>query len=234
MKKRLMIAIILACVLILAGCGAKQLAETTQEIDKSTKIVTRTYGSMQGNYSTNELQYILDEKLYTVHFDPDLQPALDWLHSNSKPSEKVLTWWDNGHMVRGYARREPIIYSPSREILDTVATGKWDEGKLGPFSSTDDATNVAYAFLADSPTITQGIMKRYGAKWVFVAREDQKKITGMVALLGEDINNYLDDLGEPKDEARQKVLFKMTDGWSVKGFNLRYQDQHAFVYELTG
>jgi hypothetical protein len=177
MKKRLMVSVCLLVLgmLFLTGClGGGDVSKTTEEIDQSTRIVATTEMLSSGNYTTYELQYIKDDQLYKVWFSPNLQPALDWLHENSKPSDKVLTWWDNGHIVRGYARREPIIYTPSRDILETVAKGRWNEEKLGAFSSKEDATNVAYALLADSPTITKGIMKRYEAKWVFAAKVDQK------------------------------------------------------------
>jgi hypothetical protein len=51
-------------------------------------------------------------------------------------------------------------------------------------------------------------------------------------LLGENLGDYLDDLGEPKSGVMHKVLFKMADGWPVKGFELKYEDDHAYVYEL--
>ena len=234
MKKRLMIAITIVVMLILTGCfGAPEVITDIEEIDQSTRIVRVTEVGAEQNYTTTELHYIKDGKLYKVWFDENLRPALDWLHANSRPSDKVLTWWDNGHIVRGYARREPLMYAPSRSILSTVAKGKWDQEKLGHFTDEDIATNVAYAFLADSPTITQGVMKRYGAKWIFAARVDQKKIAGMPILLDEDVKEYLDDLGDPKATVQHKVIFRVSEGWPVKGFNLKYEDDYAYVYELA-
>jgi hypothetical protein len=56
----------------------------------------------------------------------------------------------------------------------------------------------------------------------------------MVQLLGETSESYLDDLGEPKMGIRHKVLFKMADGWPVKGFDKVYEDDYAFVYKVQG
>jgi hypothetical protein len=232
MKKRLLV-LVSVLMLILTGCFGGPVTKTTEEVDESTRIVTVNEEVSEGNFTTYELHYIKDEKLYKTWFSPNFRPALDYLRQNSKPNEKVLTWWDNGHMVRGYAKREPLIYTPNYALLDTVAGGKWDEEKLGEFSTKEDLTNVAYALLADSPTITQGIMKRYGAKWTFVARIDQKKIAGMAQMMDERVSEYLDDLGEPKSGVDHKVLFRMSDGWPVKGFALRYEDDYAFVYELV-
>lgn len=234
MKKRLAIWTSCIIMLVLAGCfGAPEVITDMEDIDQSTRIVKVTEVGSEQNYTITELHYIKDGKLYKVWFDENLRPALDWLHENSRPSDKVLTWWDNGHMVRGYARREPLMYTPSRSILSTVAQGQWDQEKLGPFTDEDLATNVAYAFLADSPTITQGVMKRNGARWIFAARADQKKIAGMTMLLDEDINEYIDDLGDPKATVQHKVIFRVSEGWPVKGFNLRYEDDYAYVYELA-
>jgi hypothetical protein len=55
----------------------------------------------------------------------------------------------------------------------------------------------------------------------------------MVTLMGEDINNYLDDLNEPKETVKQKVLFKMADGGAVKGFQMVYEDDYAHIYMLS-
>ena len=93
-------------------------------------------------------------------------------------------------------------------------------------------TNIAYALLSDSPTIARGIMQKYNAQWVFVARVDQKKIAGMAMLMDEDPASYLDDLGEPKASVREKVLFKMGDGWTVKGFEHAYEDDYVNIYKL--
>jgi hypothetical protein len=234
MKKRLMIALVIVSLLILSGCTKpKEVGVETEAIDKSTQLNTQTFAGEEGNYTVGQLEYVKDEKMYSVYFDVNLRKALDWLRANTKPSDKIFSWWDNGHVIRGYAKREPIIYSPCYEILFTVSKGRWDETKLGPLASKEDVTNVAYALLADSPTITKGIMKRYNTKWAFVARGDQNKIGGMVMLLGEDMKNYLDDLNEPKETVKQKVVFKMADGWPVKGFTLRYEDDYAYIYELA-
>jgi hypothetical protein len=234
MKKRLILSAILACMLFLTGCfGKSPTPPTIENIDKSTQIISTIIPSEDGNYTLAEIKYVMDDKLYQMYFNINLRPALDFLRANSKPSAKVLTWWDNGHSIRGYAKRTPIIYTPCKEILSTVAKGRWDEAKYGPFATKDDCTNVAYALLADSPTITKGIMKRYGAEWAFVTKSDKRKLEGMVLLLGEDMKNYYDDIGEPKEGIRNKVIFKMADGWPLKAFERSYEDEYATVYRLV-
>ena len=170
--------------------------------------------------------------MFAVFFPYKYREALDWLKANSKPDDKILSWWDNGHFLRGYARRDSLVYTPSRSILETLPKGRWDEHELGMFSSEEDMTNIAYALLSDSPTIIKGIMNRYDAQWVFVARVDQKKIAGMAMLMDEDPESYLDDLGEPKSTVREKVLFKMGDGWTVKGFDHAYEDDYVNIYRV--
>jgi hypothetical protein len=246
MKKRyadsvhlLAVASLLALFAILiSGCSSGNIVKTKEDIDRSTRIVTLTEVGQndlgeESNFSVYTLEYIRDEKKYAVWWSPKLRPSLDYLKNNAKKGDKVLTWWDNGHLIRGYVKLEPIAYTPSYDILDTVVDSKWDTETLGEFSSKDDLTNIAYALLADTPKITSGIMKRYGTKWVYIARIDTQKIPGMVKLMGEDISNYLDEVGDPKQGVMHKVLFKMGDGWPMQGFEKRYEDEYAFVYELT-
>ncbi|NQU78502.1 hypothetical protein HQ545_01910 [Candidatus Woesearchaeota archaeon] len=234
MKKRSLLLFCMVVVsLFLTGCmGGVGLVEDVEEIDQSTRIIWTTEVREEINYTSGQLEYIQDEKMYTSWFSTRLRPALDWMKENSEPDDKVLTWWDNGHLIRGYVQLEPIIYTPSRNLIETVAEGKWDEEKMGEFANPDDVTNVAYALLADSPTITIGIMTRYKTKWAFVPRIDMKKVAGMAVALDERAEDYLDDLGDPKGTVKHKVLFKMADGWTVKGFKLVYQDDYAYVYEL--
>ncbi|MBW2964448.1 hypothetical protein KY363_03225 [Candidatus Woesearchaeota archaeon] len=238
MKKRQMIFTVLALAalaLILTGCSTGTITKTVEQVDKSTRIITYTEpGDTEDiNYSTYELEYIKDDNMYTVWFSENLRPSLNYLRAHTKPSDVILTWWDNGHLIRGYAKRETIIYAPNREILETVSGGKWDQNKLGEYASKDDLTNVAYALLADSPKITAGIMRRYKSNYVYVTKIDQKKIAGMVQLMGEDINNYQDELGDPKPSILHKTLFKMADGWTVDGFTKLYEDDYAFIYKLN-
>lgn len=237
MEKRLKVlvaSLIVSLFLLATGCmGGTSISKTTEEIDPSTRIVTRLIiDGVESNHTEAELQYIKDEQLFVLPFPTKLKPALDYLRENAAPSDKVLSWWDNGHILRGYARREPIVYTPTYSLLDTVRGNEWNEHELGPFSNEDDMTNVAYALLADSPKIAVSIMKRYNAQWVFVPKIDQKKIFGMAMILGENLENYIDELGEPKASVRHKILFKMSDGWSIKGFELMFEDDYAFVYKL--
>ncbi|MFH1064404.1 MAG: hypothetical protein V1729_04955 [Candidatus Woesearchaeota archaeon] len=241
MEKRLnflvvsiLVSIVAALFLTSTGCmGGIEVDKTIEDVDPSTRIVTTLIiEDIENNYTQAELQYIMDEKLYKIEFPTKLRPALDYLRANAKPSDKVLSWWDNGHILRGYARREPIVYTPTYSLLSTVRGNEWDEAALGQFASEEDMTNVAYALLADSPAIAISIMKRYNAKWTFVSKIDRKKIFGMATILGENLENYIDELGDPKPSVMNKMIFLMSDGWSIKGFDLVYEDDYAFIYKL--
>jgi asparagine N-glycosylation enzyme membrane subunit Stt3 len=232
MKKRMTIALVFALI-FLTGCFGGGFHKTVEQVDPSMRIINYTQEIEEGNYTTQELYYIKDSQMYQTWFIEVMRPSLDWLRANTKPSDKIFTWWDNGHIIRGYAHREPVAYAPCKEIEQTLAD-KWNVETMGPYSNKEDLTNVAYALLADSPIVAQGIMRRYSTKYAYVPRMDQKKIEGMTILLGEDIKNYVDDVGDPKEGVKTKVLFRMADGWPVKGFNKVYEDDYVNIYELTG
>lgn len=231
--KNIFLILFFITLIIITGCfGGGNVNKTYDDIDQSTRIAITTKVSGEVNESEYELEYIKDEKMYTIGFHKNLQPSLDKLKSLSTPGDVILNWWDSGHIIRGYARREPLVYTPCQDILETVRKGKWDEHKLGEFSDKDLLTNVAYAFLAESPKITQGIMNRYNAKWVYVQKNDKYKTQGMAILLGEDSETYYDDLGEPKSSMKTKTIFKMSEGIGIKGFDTVYEDDYAVVYKL--
>jgi asparagine N-glycosylation enzyme membrane subunit Stt3 len=223
MKKRLtiLISVLTILSLFLSGCALKGAERNEEYLDQSTRIVTLGTGDAM----TVKLEYVKGDNMYSLPFGTAYRPALDWLKTNSYYEEKVMTWWENGHMIQGYARRQPVAFTPCSEITDLLSSA-WNEDQLGELSDCTILTNIAYAFLADTPTVTTGIMKRLGAKWVFVTKN------GMIKLLGDNRGDYIDDAGDIKGNVLHKTLFQMTSGTEVKGFRLAYADEFAAVYEL--
>lgn len=229
MKKRLtiLISVLTILSLFLSGCAFGGAERNEEYLDDSTRLVTLG----EGETASVTLEYVKGENMYSLPFGDAYRPSLDWLKSNTYYEEKVLTWWENGHMIQGYAKRQPIAFTPCPEIVDLLPRG-WDTQKLGELSDCTTLTNVAYAFLSDSTTVTKGIMKKLGAKWVYVSKFDKNRIEGMIKLLGDSRSEYIDDAGDLSGNVLHKTLFRMTSATEIAGFKLHYADEYAAIYEV--
>jgi len=92
-----------------------------------------------------------------------LKHALEWLRNNTHDDDKVLSWWDYGHAIRGFAQREPLVDAPSEEILHTI-NSPWDHNELDSGKGTVDVSTA----LVGTPQEAEQIMEETGAKFILV------------------------------------------------------------------
>jgi hypothetical protein len=81
--------------------------------------------------SGGEIEYVMEGKTYRGAYFPEHENALKWIKENTPENAKFFSWWDYGHEIMGYAKRDVFVFSPSKEILWSVAGG-WDENVNGP------------------------------------------------------------------------------------------------------
>lgn len=182
--------------------------------------------------------YTIDNRTYTAISYGEMAPAIRWIAENTPQDAIIMAWWDYGHMVRGQAGRETVVYEPSHEILGTVAMyARLSEEELAEIDCKDCSpheriSDVATAIVTEDPAITKGIMEKYGAGYVLVRTEDESKLYALLLAAGMEPSAYLDEQNKPKN-AQNFILFRMTNLEQIPGLELSYQDETTIIYKKS-
>lgn len=233
MKKEVFLILFLAFFII--GCAEKteeqiEKGKSSEQLSDDAELIT-TEGTYQGSdFKKLDIKYEKDGEEFTNYFDPQLRTALDWIKENTEDAI-FLSWWDYGHMIRGYAGREVVIFSPSEGILWSLASGKWDEEGSGKFSSEEQIDDLVSALTTNDVGKTREIMKKYNANYVFVTKRDIASSFVLFKIAG--LENYLDENQKPTNKALPTILFRMINKEGVEGFELVYDDELVRIYRLV-
>ncbi|MBU0472135.1 MAG: hypothetical protein KKF89_00175 [Nanoarchaeota archaeon] len=186
-------------------------------------------GEHQGKqFMRQDIVYSVDKKSFRNYFLAELRPAFDWIVDNTPEDAIFLNWWDYGHMIRGYTGREVVVYSPSEDLLWSLASGQWDVSGSGDFSSDELISDVLFGLLFDAGR-TAVVMNKYYADYVFVVDVD-------LNVFGDIIVYKLGLYSDLSDEDRfakiqDSVIAKMLEESSINGFELVYTDNFAKIYK---
>lgn len=197
----------------------------SEEVGDNSKLIT----SQDKDSGQVDVIYERDGKEFQSYFDPQLRDSLDWVKENVKDSV-FLSWWDYGHMIRGYTGNDAVIYSPSEDILWSLSSGKWDENASGKFSSGEVVEDVAFALTSIGLNKTRGIMQEYGADYVFVTTRDIDSSFVLFRIAG--LMDFLDGEYGVNDKADGTMLFRMIDKDEIEGFRLVYSDDVVRIFKI--
>ncbi|MCK4729712.1 MAG: hypothetical protein KAT28_00185 [Candidatus Aenigmarchaeota archaeon] len=207
--------------------GLSDSSDITKEISEDQN----TEKELPYNLGITYFNYTKDGINYEFHLNTNLQPALDWIIEDIPKDARFLNWWDYGHMIRGYANKESVIYSPSEDIIWTISSEKWDTKTGGEFSSKEKIEDVAQALSTTDPEITKAVMEKYNSDYLFVSSSDSDKSYVIFTIAGLNISEYLVNY-KPKEKALGTVLFKAINRERISGFELVYEDADASIYQL--
>ena len=230
--KRIIFVLIL--MIFIAGCvrHTEKQGEvvSSEQIGDNAEIIT-IEGSYKGqDYQSPDIVYETDNQEFQSYFDPMFRPALDWIKEDIEETAVFLGWWDYGHMIRGYTGRDAIVYSPSEDILWSLASGKWDEAGSGAFSSKEKIDDVVLALTTTDATKTKEVMEKYNADYVFVTKRDAYSAFVLFKIAGFDIADYIGEEYQPKEKAQSTILFRMLRMDEIEGFELIYGDDAVRIY----
>lgn len=189
-------------------------------------IVTKTNAS----YVRYDINYTKNNISMRNYFLPNIRPALDWIKENTVENSTFFNWWDYGHMIQGYTGRDVVIFSPSKDILWSVASGQWDETASGPLSSNEKIIDVAFALFSSDTKDLVNTMKKYNSEYAFVTEIDK---TVVIYWLDKfHMEKYFEE-NELKEIVSELVLFKMLNEKEVEDFELVYSDNLVKIYKLS-
>ena len=219
-------------VIFIIGCAEETPIEkdvSSEKLSDDAEIIT-TEGTYQDKeFEKSDIKYEKDGEEFQNYFDSQLRDALDWIKENVEEGV-FLNWWDYGHMIRGYAGQDVVIFSPSEDILWSIASGKWDEEGSGKFSTKEQIEDAVRALTTADAGETIEIMEKYNAEYVFVTKRDAASSFVLFKIAGLD--DYYKDY-KPKNKAMSTILFRMINKEGVEGFSLVYDGDIVRIYKLV-
>ncbi|MCW4016966.1 MAG: hypothetical protein NWF06_11400 [Candidatus Bathyarchaeota archaeon] len=177
---------------------------------------------------TEEFWYTKDGKEWSGYFDSNYVACLDWIRSNVAQNSVFLNWWDYGHMIRGIAEQEVIIFSPSEEILWTIQ----DPSQISEYSNHQNVVAVAQALTATDINETIAIMQNYNTAYIFVSQDDAAIAGVFFEVAGKDSSTYLTSEGFT-DQGKETTLYKILQMTNLENFDIVYSDTQVVIYKLT-
>jgi len=232
--------------LLVATSSAMYGYSSTHPIRSDVLISTEDIGGRYNariehwsNYVGNEwydnymIVYYVDGEEHEGSFLPELRLSLDWIKDNTPENATILSWWDYGHMIRGYANREPVVDYPSESMLDTVAdVTLWGKPWEKPLCSEETIMDVGTAFIADDFNITKQIMEKYNASYILTVNRDAQGIAYVFfRAANKNPSDYIEyQTGLPTEIGKRTFLFSVWSGAQIGGFDLSYSDVVTRLY----
>lgn len=214
----------LLILLAFAGCSAKLTNFVMPDTKGSEPAIDSSQAALATfNYSVDGANYESDAAY------PELNGALYWIGNNTPEGAVIAAWWDYGPYINAFANREAIVYTPSKEILGTVASivaGKqWDERKHGPLSSHERIEDVALILTTTNPDEAAAIMKKYRSDYLLVTVAEYGK-----AYVIYGVSNITAEWSGEQYRNNSSVYYGMLASQPISRFELVYSDTFSVVY----
>jgi len=123
--------------------------------------------------------------------------SLSWIKNNTASDATFLSWWDYGKEVTGCTGRNSVVSNPSAQLIALGSTKNVTER-----DSNQVVADVATALFTNNVTLSNSILSKYGANYVFVTTEDGgEKAPYILQLLGLKSTDYMTPSGAPFNAA---------------------------------
>lgn len=203
-------------------------------------------------------EYEKNGRKYTTNFlYSELQPAMEWIKNNLPKNAVVSAWWDYGHTIRGSGNVEAVVFTPSKEILNTVATSqipkyyfppqdlstlfktsfaqsesisdiqKYNTKKYGELSNNNDIKNVALILTTTNPQEAISLMKQYNSEYVLVTSSEYGKAYTLY-----EITKIPTEFVDGSTLNKNSILYKMLKLELISGFERVYSDSSVVIYKI--
>jgi len=183
-------------------------------------------------YDGTEIKYTKNGREHQGCYIPNMKETLDWIKTNTSENCTILSWWDYGIMIEGYAERNVIARFGSLAIADTIAIfGSFDEEGKKKFIEehewTSNETIEELAMVLTSTNIssdeTRVIIQKYSVSYIFTIDYDKKIFNIFLNAAGKNSDEYITD-GIYNEKCNETLIFKMwNDIPDISGLELIYE-----------
>ncbi|MCL4435161.1 MAG: hypothetical protein M1503_07800 [Thaumarchaeota archaeon] len=187
-----------------------------------------------GDYSSGDIEYTRNNVTVRGYYFSAFEPALRYFKNNTPENSTVLSWWDYGNMIIGYSERDAIATSPSPALLPSV-TNKSANIKTDSETKLQD---IAKALAATNPQETLSIMKKYNARYIYVASGqlgDEGKANWILTESGipaDKLSDYWSN-GKFVNKGTDTVIYKMLNEQNIPGLEKVFSDANNKVYQAA-
>lgn len=135
------------------------------------------------HYSIGDVQY---RGYYFSNYFTSYNDSLDWISVHTPEDSIFLNWCDYGHTIRGVTGRDVVISENSKEKSASdrlIATGIMDEKTyetIYGFELPEKVEDVVLALTTNDIEITNQIMDKYRANYIYVTMHDLDIIDSML------------------------------------------------------
>ena len=193
-----------------------------------------------------EIQYSIGDKKFRGNYPQETYfiDSVDWIKRNTSENSIFLNWWDYGHMIRGATGRDVVIAQPSKELalktismIGKIMDDKTYEEKYG-YETPEKIKDVSVALTTDNIEITNQIMDKYNAKYIYTTNFDLK-IIGIMDPVGEyytERNMPDGKLYDPSKRFYNSTLAKLQifKGKDLENYRLVYESQPSLHSNDSG
>jgi len=201
---------IVLCLLFLIACS-KTMDIDKEKLPNNAEIIEKEYKG----FSIYEINYTWEGKQYNNYFDQRYRASFEWMKNFLNTNDKILCWWDYGHMIRGYTGIDVVIYAPSQDILKTVANKKGP----GELMDSEMVHDVAQALVTEDHEETLAIMEKYGATHLFITEDEEGKGLAIASVLDKELTD-------------NSILIRGARKGEIPGFLVVYRDEHVMIYKI--
>jgi hypothetical protein len=185
------------------------------------------------SFGYDEIVYQYNGTTARGMFVPTAIRTLDWIRNATASDSVFLCWWPYGHGIRGWAERDSIITSPSKDIEDTT----YFPERVVKWESQARVKDVATALLTADLNETARVMSKYGAKYVMIDRDAITYTDALCKALDKRTEDYAvfengtgyHFVGRGLECSACKFL----NATCLPGFELAHEDGSFRVFRLT-
>ncbi|MBN1156787.1 hypothetical protein JXA85_04165 [Candidatus Woesearchaeota archaeon] len=220
-------------------CFARLESEQQKNFDYANNQVHQEYATEIGKLQIykgpmvngeQSYYYMVDYdsrgKHYHEYVDQLVLNAVYWLTNNTPKDEKILAWWDYGHLIEGISGREAVFYAPSEKIYNEIYR---KNGRVSSYFSSEDnyadaelMADFSKALISYDEKELGDFMKKHNTEYVLITAFEKDKMGEMLLSLDAD----------KKINTEMTVLGRLLEQKNLKSFAQFYADDFARVYKL--
>ncbi len=187
-----------------------------------------------GEHESGDIEYTRNNVTIRGYFFSAFEPALHYFRSSTPENSTILSWWDYGNMIVGYSERNVIATNPSPNLLKSITN---TSARVNT-DSEEKLQDIAKALATTNPQETVSIMKKYNAKYIYVANGplgDEGKANWIFTEAGiptDKLSDYWSN-GKLVNKATDTVIYKMIKEQQIAGLKLVFTDANNRVYQAA-